>query len=175
MRKPISVEGKLAVTLRFLATGESFSSLSFLFRIHFTTISAFVPIVCYYIYQVLKGEYGKVPASETEWIALADESNKRWNFPNAIAAIDGKHISIKKTVSGVSEFYNYKGFYSVVLMGMFSHDYRFLFHDTGCQGRISDGGVWANSKFCKDLKNRKLKIPKGRALTKPTDPLWGSI
>ena len=48
-----------------------------------------------------------------------------------------------------------------------------LFHDAGCQGRISDGGVWANSKFCKDLKNGKLKIPKGRALPKPTDPLWG--
>ena len=120
MRKPISVEEKLAVTLHFLATGESFSNLSFLFRI---PISAFVPIVCYYVYQVLKGEYCKVPASETEWIALADEGNKRWNFLNAIAAIDGKHISIKNPVSGASEFYNCKGFYSALLMGMCSHDF----------------------------------------------------
>ena len=64
MRKPISAEEKLALTLRLIATGENFSSLSFLFRIHDSTISAFVPIVCWYIYQVLKEEYCKVPASE---------------------------------------------------------------------------------------------------------------
>ena len=34
MRKPISGEEKLAVMLRFLATGEDFESLSFLFRMH---------------------------------------------------------------------------------------------------------------------------------------------
>lgn len=44
MRKPISAEEKLAVTLRYLATGENFKSLSFLFRIHDTTISNFVPV-----------------------------------------------------------------------------------------------------------------------------------
>ena len=33
MRKPISAEEKLAATLRFLATGEDYESLSFLFRI----------------------------------------------------------------------------------------------------------------------------------------------
>ena len=168
MRKPISAEEKLALTLRFLATGENFSSFSFLFRIHVSTISAFVPIVCWYLYQVLKEGYCKVPASEAKWIELADESNERWNFLNAIAAIDGKHIAIKNPVSGGSEFYNYKGFYSIVLMGLITHDYRFLFHAAGCQGRISDGGVWANSKFCKDLKKGKLKIPAPRALPKPT-------
>ena len=54
MRKPISAEEKLAVTLRFLATGEDYESLSFLFRIHWTTIADFVPKVCHYIYEVLK-------------------------------------------------------------------------------------------------------------------------
>ena len=44
MRKPISPEEKLAVTLRFLATGESFESLSFLFRIHHSTIAEFLPV-----------------------------------------------------------------------------------------------------------------------------------
>ena len=34
IRLPISAEEKLAVTLRFLATGEDYQSLSYLFRIH---------------------------------------------------------------------------------------------------------------------------------------------
>ena len=48
IRKSISAEEKLAFTLRYLATGENFKSLSFLFRIH-DTISNFVPIVCWFI------------------------------------------------------------------------------------------------------------------------------
>jgi hypothetical protein len=54
MRMPISVEEKLAVTLRFLATGEDYQSLSYLFRIHRSTISKFIPRVCKCIYDVLK-------------------------------------------------------------------------------------------------------------------------
>ena len=57
MRKLISAEENLVVTLRYLATGENFKSLSFLFRIHDTTISNFVPITCWFIYCVLKEGY----------------------------------------------------------------------------------------------------------------------
>eukprot|EP00794_Sanderia_malayensis_P002344 gene2343-2699_t len=43
MRQPISAEEKIAVTLRFLVTGESYQSLKFQFRIHDSTISLFIP------------------------------------------------------------------------------------------------------------------------------------
>ena len=43
MRIPISPEEKLALTLRFLATGESYESLMYQFRIHRRTIGKFVP------------------------------------------------------------------------------------------------------------------------------------
>ena len=98
----------------------------------------------------MKEENRKVPASEVEWIELADESNKRWNFPNAIAAIDGKHIAIKNPVSAGSEFYNYKGFYSIVLMGLcMTTDFYSMTQDARVGLAME---VWANSKFCKDLK-----------------------
>ena len=45
MRVPISVEEKLAVTLRFLATGETYESLMYQYRIHRTTIGIFIPEV----------------------------------------------------------------------------------------------------------------------------------
>ena len=38
MPKPISPEEKIAITLRFLATGEAFYSLMYQFRIHRVTI-----------------------------------------------------------------------------------------------------------------------------------------
>ena len=41
LREPIPAEEKLAITLRFLATGESYGELQFHYRIHATTISRF--------------------------------------------------------------------------------------------------------------------------------------
>jgi len=66
-------------------------------------------------------------------------------FPNCIGAIDGKHIVLQCPVNTGSEYYNYKNSFSIVLMGLVSRDYRFIFADIGSQGRISDGGVFKNS------------------------------
>lgn len=58
-RKSIPVKEKLAVTLRFLATGDSYTSLSYLFKISKSTISLFVPEVCAALIDLL-GENVKV-------------------------------------------------------------------------------------------------------------------
>ncbi|KAF3844273.1 hypothetical protein F7725_013614, partial [Dissostichus mawsoni] len=50
---------RLMVTLRFLATGESFKSLSYQFRMGVSTIGQFVPETCTAIYEVLKEKYLK--------------------------------------------------------------------------------------------------------------------
>ena len=110
MRKPISAEEKLAVTLRFLATGQDYESLSFLFRISASAIKQFVPAICHYIYHVLKSHYLKLSSKQHEWEALAAK-----NFD---AAIDGKHVAIKRPIDGDSEFWNFKGFHSIELMAM---------------------------------------------------------
>jgi len=52
-RKPISVEERLAVTLRFLATGDSYTSLQYTFKISKSTISSIIPEVCIALTNVL--------------------------------------------------------------------------------------------------------------------------
>ncbi|XP_026474284.1 uncharacterized protein LOC113382175 [Ctenocephalides felis] len=60
LRKSISPSERLTLTLRFLATGDSYQSLSYLFRIPPTTISRIVPEVCDALYLELKNDYLKV-------------------------------------------------------------------------------------------------------------------
>ena len=67
---------------------------------------------------------------------------------------------IKPTLSG-STHYNYKGFFSLVLMGVVDADYRFIYVDVGMPGRISDGGVFNRCRLCRLLEdsNNPLSIP----------------
>ena len=172
MRKPLSVEEKLAVTLRFLATGESYESLQYQFRIHRTTIALFIPFVCRKIYECLKEEYLKLPSTIDEWKDIANCTQKRWQFPNCIGAADGKHISILHPCGSGSEFFNYKGFYSIVLLALIDHDYKFIYVDVGCQGRISDGGVYRHSSFYNALMSGILNLLDPEPLPKSPDPVW---
>lgn len=59
MRQAITVKERLALTLRFLATGDSFTSLQYLFRVSKQSISTIVPDVCNAIIESL-AEYVKV-------------------------------------------------------------------------------------------------------------------
>ena len=61
--------------------------------------------------------------------------NLRWNFPNALGAIDGKHITIQKPAGGGSFYYNYKHTHSVVLMAISGPNYEYLYADVGANGR----------------------------------------
>lgn len=55
-RKAIPAKVRLAVTLRFLATGDTYKSLHFLFKISSQIISKIVPEVCKAIINILQDE-----------------------------------------------------------------------------------------------------------------------
>lgn len=80
---------------------------------------------------------------------MADAFMDRWQFPNCCGAIDGKHIRIKAPNKSGSDFFNYKGYSSLILMAVVDHDYKFLFVDVGAHGRCSDAGVWRECVFNK--------------------------
>lgn len=102
----------------------------------------------------------QIPRSEQEWLQISNGFNLKWNFPHCIGAIDGKHVQIEAPENSGSVYYNYHGTYSIVLMAIADADYRIRYADVGCQGRISDGGVFANTTFYKKLIKNELQLPK---------------
>ncbi|XP_066916383.1 putative nuclease HARBI1 [Clytia hemisphaerica] len=159
LREPISAQERLVVTLRFLITGESYLSLHYQFRMSDSIISKFVPEVCDAIYKILGKEFLRFPKEEEEWSTISDNYLNKWDFPNCFGALDGKHIQITRPNNSGSKYYNYKGFYSIVLMALVSADYKFIYLNVGSQGRISVGGVYRNSSLFSKLSQGKVNLP----------------
>ena len=172
LRKPLSPGEKLACTLRYLATGESYESLHFQFRISTAAISLFIPEVCDSIYLSLKDEHLVVPSTADEWRELSDLIYQYWQFPNCIGAMDGKHLAMFCPDNSGSTFFNYKNFHSIVLLALVKHNYQFIYFDVGCQGRISDGGVFRNSDLYEAISTSLLNLPPPTPLPKTGDPCW---
>ena len=174
MRLPIDPEIKIAITWRFLATGESYESLMYQFWVHSSIISKFIPVVCNKIHETFKGRFQRLPDTTEEWEIIDYETRRLWQYPNCIVATDGKHIAIIHPSNSGSEFYNYKGFFSIVLLAIVDYDYKFVFTDVGCQGRISDGGVYRNSFFYRATQENLLELPPDKPLPVSNNPYYDS-
>ena len=73
---PISPEERLDIRLQFLATGETYKSLMYQYRVSQVSISRFVPEVCQVIIESFLEEYISLPDSKEKWLAVAKEFEK---------------------------------------------------------------------------------------------------
>jgi len=172
MRKPLEPGLKLAVTLRHLASGDKYSSMKFGFRVPHNSISIIVREVCSAIRDTFRLELLSCPTTPEEWKPIIDEFNSRWNFPHCCGALDGKHVAIRKPPHSGSVFYNYKGFFSIVLLALVGPDYRFLYINVGSQGSASDAQIYNRSNLKEALITNSIGFPEAEILPKDDqDPM----
>jgi hypothetical protein len=97
------------------------------------------------------------PTTEDKRICTGQQFERKWNFPNCLGAVNGKHMNITPPQGNGSYFWNYKSFNSLVLMAIANANYEFIYCDIGTNGRVSDGGVIENTTFYNKLLNGNLR------------------
>lgn len=158
-RKALIPELKLAVTLRYIASGESYHSLMYAFRVPHNTISLFIPEVCEAIIAEFAQDVMTCPTTPDQWGSIARKFSQRWNFHHCVGALDGKHIAMRCPANGGSTYYNYKGFHSIILMALVDAEYKFTWVDVGREGSAGDAQVFNNSELKECIENNTIGFP----------------
>ena len=104
------------IFLRYVASGESYRSLEYQFRVSRRSISRIIPTVAKAIIDELQHQYSETPNTVDEWLIISEKFYQRWNFPNMIGAVDGKQIVLEQPNKSGSHYGNYKGTDSILLM-----------------------------------------------------------
>ncbi|XP_062588500.1 uncharacterized protein LOC134250166 [Saccostrea cucullata] len=133
--------------------------MKFDFRVPHNTISLCVREVCQAIINEYKDECLQCPITQVEWREISAEFCRKWNMPHACGALDGKHIACRRPRNSGSLYYNYKGFFSIMLMGLVDADYKFLWIDVGGYGHMSDSQIFNASELKECLEDSSIGFP----------------
>jgi hypothetical protein len=68
------------------------------------------------------------PSNKSKWKCTAETYLDLWILPNCIGSIDGKHICIKCFPKTRSLYFNYTGYFSVVLLACADANALFTVH-----------------------------------------------
>ena len=68
-------------------------------------------------------------------------------FPQCVGAVDGTHIPIISPQECPADYYNRKGWHSIILQGTVDHAGRFIDVYVGWPGRVHDARVFSNSSL----------------------------
>lgn len=113
-----------------MATGESLRSSSFGFCICHTYISRILKKTLAVLRAKLTPIFMQDPRN-VDFKSKAAEFSYKWNFPNCILALDGKHIRLRSPKNSGSLFHNFKNFFSIVLLAMVDANFKFIVVDIG--------------------------------------------
>ena len=158
-RQPVEPGLRLAITLRFLATGDSYASLALLFRVHRTTVGLIIYDTCEAIINEFMDEVIVCPTTPTEWRNVAAGFKDKWNVEHVIGAIDGKHVRITAPPRSGSYYFNYKGYHSIVLLGVVDANYKFRYVSVGANGATCDAQVFFFTELYRKFAHNQMGLP----------------
>ena len=144
MRKAISTEKRVALTLWFLSTGSDYRTIGHLFGVSKSTVCVVAKDVCHCIVKLLLPKYIQLPRGAALEDVLRGFKTDL-GFPQCAGAVDGSHIPIVSPQECPADYYNRKGWHSIILQGTVDHQGRLIDIYVGWPGRVHDARVFANS------------------------------
>ena len=129
-----------------MEVSHKYCTLSALFGFGWSTVGAIVVETTGIIASNLFSHYVSFPAGEKLRDVVAN-CKTRWGFPQVAGAIDGSHIPIVRPSENASDYYDCKGYYSVLMWAVVDYHGMFLDAYIGWPGKMHDAQVFVNSSL----------------------------
>ena len=100
-----------------LATGSEYRTISHLFGVGVSTVCICVQAFCSAAIKVLLPIHIRTPDAD-KLLEMATFFQNCWRVPQCVGAIDGSHIPILAPEEYPCDYYNWKGWHSVVLQAV---------------------------------------------------------
>ena len=142
LRKAVPTDKRVAITLWFFATGADYRTIAHLFGVSKSTVSLVVKNVSSAILELLP-QYIHMPTGDA-LREVVDGFKREYGFPQCAGAVDGTHIP---PIECPADYYNRKGWHSIILQGCVDNKGRFVDIYVGWPGRVHDARVFANSSL----------------------------
>ncbi|XP_076284711.1 uncharacterized protein LOC143211135 [Lasioglossum baleicum] len=148
-RKPIPAQKQLLIAIWFMATPDSYRSVSTKFGVGKATAFRALRRVTFVLHCIAP-RFITWPRGQVA-VNVMQEFEKSCGFPNVIGAIDGTHIKIRAPSEDANSYINRKGFHSINVqvicnsLGQFTHVY------AGQVGSVHDSRVFRNSPVARFL------------------------
>ena len=155
MREPISVEKRVAIALWRLATNVEYRTIGHLFGVSRGSVCCVVKEVCTCIVCVLMPKHIRWPQGD-QLQDIIEVFEHKWGYPQCAGAINGSHIPILAPQDFHTDYFNRKGWHSVVLQGVVDGNYRFTDITVGWPESVHDAQVFSNSTLFKKEQNGSL-------------------
>ena len=150
--KPIPPDFRLAITIYKLARGDYIYAIGEMCGLAKSTVCVIVTETCSAIINTLWDDTVKkyFPTSRNDFKESMAKFGEEWQFPYAFAAVDGSHLPIKCPKGGaqaMKQYFNFKGFYSIVLMALLDAEYRFIWASVGAPGNTHDSTLMQSTEL----------------------------
>ena len=101
------------------------------------TVCVVTKQVCAAIVKILLPKYIRFPGNDG-LIEVVEGFKHKWGFPQRAGAVDGTHIPILSPEEYPADYYNRKGWHSILMQGTVSHLGQFVDVYIGWPGGVHD-------------------------------------
>ncbi|XP_063216135.1 uncharacterized protein LOC134527401 [Bacillus rossius redtenbacheri] len=168
-RTPLPPQVRLAMTLRYLATGETMQSIAGAFNCGRATVCIIVNDTCQRLWTVLAPQYVNRPVSHEEWLKIASDFEDKWNLPHCVGIVDCRHVSVR---TQKSLFFSNKLGTGVVMLAICDNKYCFNYLNIEAYDEQSGGGgLMKATDFATILENDAFALPSQCPLPGMIEPM----
>ncbi|XP_037508358.1 uncharacterized protein LOC119384138 [Rhipicephalus sanguineus] len=159
MREAIPVNKRVAVALYKLCSSAEDRTIANLFDMGRSTVNIIYREFCEAVVDSLEERWVRMP-TPSEMEDHIKEFQLTLGFPQGVGALDGCHFPVSPPKEYASDYYNYKGWYSVILLALVDHNYMFRFINVGSPGRCHDAHVYHQSSLSRLIEGPTFRTPK---------------